>query len=84
MMGDTFKGHERRHPMQGNRFGIDKSINITNVAAALAILITLMTYGSQIVRYLQAVDNKVTVMWQQFILDYPDKASQFDSLFPKR
>lgn len=68
--------------MQGNRFGIDKSINVTNVAAALAILITLMGYGSKIVTYLQAVDNKVTVMWQQFVEDHPEKAHQFRTLFP--
>lgn len=83
-MTEHFRGHERRAPMQGNRFGIDKSLNIGNIVAAIALLITLMSYGSQIVHYLQAVDNKVTVMWTQFILDYPEKAQQFDSLFPKR
>lgn len=75
---------DRRAPNKGNRFGIDKSLNIGNIVAAIALLITLMSYGSQIVHYLQAVDNKVTVMWTQFILDYPEKAQQFDSLFPKR
>lgn len=73
--------HERRKPMQGNRFGIDKSLNIGNIVSAIALLITLVGYGSKIVTYLQAVDNKVTVMWQQFIEDHPDKAQQFNSLF---
>lgn len=83
-MADHFHGDERRAPMQGNRFGIDKRLNIGNIVSAIALLATLIGYGSKIVGYLQAVDNKVTVMWTQFIIDYPEKAQQFDSLFPKR
>lgn len=79
-MAHHFHGDERRRPLQGNRFGIDKSINVTQIAATLAILVTMMTYGSKIVTYLQAVDNKVTVMWQQFILDHPEKAQSFSAL----
>ena len=71
--------NERRHGR--NRFGIDKSLNVGNLVAATFLLFTLIGYGSKIVTYLQAVDNKVTVMWQQFIDDHPDKAEQFNSLF---
>lgn len=74
--------HGREHG--GNRFGIDKSLNVANIVAAFMLLLTLMNYGSQIVHYLQAVDNKVTVMWQQFIEDHPEKALQLEPLFRGR
>jgi len=80
-MGDHFRGDERRKHLLGNRFGIDKSLNVANIVAALALLGTMWSFGSRIVTYLQAVDNKVTVMWQQFIEDHPDKALQYQYLF---
>jgi len=80
-MAEQFRGDERRKLQKGNRFGIDKSLNVGNLVAATFLLFTLIGYGSKIVTYLQAVDNKVTVMWQQFIEDHPDKAQQFNSLF---
>lgn len=70
---------ERRASQKGNRFGIDKRLNVGNIVSAIALLITLVGYGSKIVTYLQAVDNKVTVMWQQFVEDHPEKAQQYHS-----
>lgn len=72
---------ERRKGKPGNRFGLDKSLNIGNIVMALSLLGTIYGFGSKIVTYLQAVDNKVTVMWQQFVEDHPDKAAQYHMLF---
>jgi hypothetical protein len=80
-MAERFRGDERRKLLQGNRFGIDKSLNVANIVAAMALLGTMWTFGSKIVTYLQAVDNKVTVMWQQFIEDHPEKAEQYRYMF---
>jgi hypothetical protein len=65
----------------GNRFGIDKSLNVGNLIAAASLLFTLIGYGSQALNYLKDINNKVSVMWVQFSLDHPDKAREFHSVF---
>ena len=83
-MTETERGADRRAVnVRGRHFGIDKSINIGNIVSAVALLITLINYGSQAITYLKDINNKVSVLWIQFALDHPDKAKDFDSVFGK-
>jgi len=74
---------ERRKPLQGNRWGFSKQINIAEIAVMLGIFVAVVRYGAEVVDYAKEVNAKVAVLWSQFEIDQPEKAQQFRTTFPK-
>lgn len=51
---------------RANRFRIDWSLNITSILAILALIITMVRYGSMMVEGFKETQAKTTIMWNHF------------------
>lgn len=67
---------------KGNRPGLDLQVNVANIIAAFLLLCAIVRYGGETAYYMQQVNAKVAVLWAQFKLDQPDKARQYETVFP--